>query len=78
VLSLVILQLINFFLFITNAKAYQQKSSLVKKKSFIGSATMSQFHQHFASNFFVQKCFAPLFSTYGIALNFFVELINES
>jgi len=31
----------------------------------------SQFHQHFAINFFVQKCFAKLFSSYILALNFF-------
>jgi hypothetical protein len=35
-----------FFLYVTNAKAYHQKtekSSLVKKKSFIGSATAGAF-----------------------------------
>jgi hypothetical protein len=27
-----------------------------------------QFHQHFTSSFFVQKCFAQLFSTYKLSL----------
>jgi len=30
-----------------------------------------QFHQHFMSNFFIQKCFAQLFSSYGFGFVIF-------
>ena len=35
-----------------------------------------QFHQHFKSSFFVQKCFSKLFSNYSLVLNFFGERIT--
>jgi hypothetical protein len=32
-----------------------------------------QFHHHFTLAFFIQKCFAQLFSSYSLALNFFCK-----
>ncbi len=34
------------------------------------SSIFSQFHQHFTSSFFVQKCYEHLFSSYSFCLNF--------
>ncbi len=39
-------------------------------------STRCQFHQHFTQNFFVQKYFAQLLSTYILALKFFGERIS--
>jgi len=33
----------------------------------------SLFHQHLTSSFFVEKCYAKLFSTYTLALQFFYQ-----
>jgi hypothetical protein len=33
----------------------------------------SQFHQHFTFTFFVQNCFAQLFSNYTLAFKFFLQ-----
>jgi len=47
----------DFFLFVTNAQAYQRKTEkfLAKKKSFIGSATG---HQHNGPSQYVKKSFS--------------------
>jgi len=36
--------------------------------SVTSSDNRCQFHKHFTQNFFVQKCFAQLFSNYSLAL----------
>ena len=40
-----------------------------------GKTARSQFHQHFMSGFFAQKCFEQLFCSYSLALYFFGKRI---
>jgi len=40
-------------------------------------STRCRFHQHFRRNFFVQKCFVQLFSSYSLALWFFVKRLSS-
>jgi hypothetical protein len=39
------------------------------------SVSRCQFHQHSMRDFLLQKCFALLFSSYSLALNFFGQRI---
>jgi len=47
-----------------------------RKKSYIGSVTGCQFHQHFLAVFFIRKCFVQLLSNYSWAFVIFGDRIS--
>jgi len=53
----------------------RQKCSLCRRL-LVAQQHWCQFHQHFTCAFFVQKCFAQLFSNYSLALYFFGTKIS--
>jgi len=64
----------NIYIILLEQKSLIQKTITILNT--VKNAARNRFHQHFTRNFFEQKCFAQIVSTYILALKFFGKRIS--